>query len=309
MKKRFLCCLVFIIFIGWGNFSSGSTAVEVGLSVPIIIIGTEPVQMKFPDSEDYINVFSTAPFPPGTTIAPENTAPFQVLCPDWSIKVAPDGDTSECPEVEVLAKVTPPIIPSPPPPTRVPDEEEKYHEAIAQLEVQPVTEKDPVLKRLLCYLYQNAGEYDKAVSCYRQAAELSRQKGDVAGQAFAQYQLAFILWAREKEDEAIEQAWKAFEVYQQPEKSEERLRKIERYYQEALELAQEEEDQEKQLLAQYQLALIAHALGEKAKCKQQAEEVLKLSEKIEYPIMGKRQMKELIVKQIQKLLRQVQNAQ
>ena len=43
-------------------------------------------------------------------------------------------------------------------------------------------------------------------------------------------------------------------------------------------------------------------LGDSEKSKQYAEEVLRLFEKIEYPLMGKQRMEELIVNQIRELL-------
>lgn len=56
---------------------------------------------------------------------------------------------------------------------------------------------------------------------------------------------------------------------------------------------------------QHKLALIEYALGDPEKSKQSAEEALRVFEKLEYPLMGKQRMEELVVNQIWELLEEL----
>jgi len=196
-----------------------------------------------------------------------------------------------------IEKVTPPPGIWPIRPRRDPVAEQKYKEAIKKLE--SLVKTYPDIKHSLCHLYLEVGRNQDAKACYEQAADIFRSVNDTAAQALATNQSALFLWELDQKEAAIQQAWNSFEIYRQHVK---KLRQAKKMYQHALAAAQEADDQERQLLVQHQLALIEYVLGDSEKSKQYAEEVLRLFEKIEYPLMGKQRMEELIVNQIRELL-------
>lgn len=284
------------------NVSRASHAVEIGLAEPILIIDAQPVRIKLPGTQEYLSVLMSRSLPPGTIIDPENTASFRVLCPDWSLQQVADGAAFQCPDVKILTQVSPPLVPYPPPPTKVPDEEVKYKSILSQLDHRTVMEDNLLLKRLLCHLYQKAQEYEQADTCYRQAIELASQHDDIVAETFASLQLVFVLWARNQEDEAKDQIQQIFDVSRR-EKIPEILHSQTRSdYAELLQGIQEEDDLERQLMAHYQLALIARMLGENTLCEQHVEQALNLAEQIEFPLMGQRQMNTLILDPLRELL-------
>lgn len=309
MKKVVLWGFVLCIFFGYTNLHNRIAAAKAVLSNPIIIV--EPgssVRMKLSESDVYKDITSTRLISSGTIIDLENSSSFKVLCPDWTmhpVSLEAGVDTFECPEVGPLAEVvTPPsgIWPMPP---RKGFPVDKYDEAIAQLENQPITEQDPEIKRLFCYLYLKAEKDSEAETCYRQALELSQSTKDIAGQALARYQLAFILWRRKAQDESIQQIQQGVEVYQQYTDSEENLRKAEEYYHKALKMSRNEGDIGRQILALHQLALIAYVLGESDESARHAGEALELFKEIEYSDS----VLELIEQQVRDLLVTLQKNQ
>lgn len=303
--------IIRLLFVWWIIFSgvaAGSNAchasqsVPIGLSEPILIVAREPVRIKLPAEQEYMSVCKSRSLPAGTMIDPENTATFYILCPDWSVHTVTKGTAFQCPDVQILTQVSPPLVPYPPPPTKVPDEEIQYKSILSQLDHRTVMEDDSLLKRLAGHLYQKAGEYEQAEICYRQASELAFEHGDVVGETFASIQLAFVLWARQQENEARNQIQQVFDVSRRGKISEIIQSQTRSDYAELLQEIQEEDDLERQLLAHYQLALITRMLGENTLCEQHAKQVLSLAEQIEFPLMGQRQMNALILNPLRELL-------
>lgn len=221
-----------------------------------------------------------------TIISTETGLVMQIILPDGSIEQVP----------------TPPRGIRPFWPRKDPVAVNNYKEAINELEKQCMTKQNPEIKRALCYLYLKSGRNVKAAECYQQAADLFQNTHDIAAQAVARNQLALLLWEFEEQEDAIQQAQQSFKVYQQ---YVEKLHEAEAEYQQVLQSARAKNDQEQQLLVQHQLALISYALGKTEKSKEYAEEVLKLFEKIESPLMGKQRMEKLIVNQIRELLEEL----
>ncbi len=96
--------------------------------------------------------------------------------------------------------------------------QKSYTRAIEQFENSLKTAKDPSFIRLLGYLYlQRAelGDLIKAWKYYNKALNLSLQVNDREGQAIAHHQMAFIHKKRAENDEAIQRAQKALELYRE----------------------------------------------------------------------------------------------
>lgn len=200
-----------------------------------------------------------------------------------------------------IEKVTPPppgILPIYP--QKDPVAEQKYQKAFEELE--SFLKTYPNIKRSQCDLYLKVGRNQDAKACYEQVADIFRNSNNIAAQALAINQAALFQWEFDQKEAAIQQAWSSFEIYRQHIRN---LRQAKETYQNALADAEEIDDQERQLLVQHQLALIEYALGDTEKSKLAAEEALRLFEKIEYPLMGKQRMKELIVNQIWELLEEL----
>lgn len=200
-----------------------------------------------------------------------------------------------------IEKVTPPPGIWPVYPRKDPVAEQKYQGAIEELE--SLVKTYPNIKRSLCDLYLKVGRNQDAKACYEQAADIFRNVNDTAAQALAMNQAALFLWEFDQQEAAIQQAWNSFEIYRQHIR---KLQQAEKMYHYALKAAQEADDQERQLLVLHQLVLIEYALGAPEESKLLAEEVLRLFEKIEYPLMGKQRMEELVVNQIRELLEELQ---
>lgn len=200
-----------------------------------------------------------------------------------------------------IEKVTPPPgIPVLYPP-RVPESEEAYKAAIAELE--SLVSVYPTMKLSLCELYRKVGKNLEARDCYEGTADLFRSRYDMATQVFALNQSAILQWELDQKEAAIQQAQASFDVYRQQVRG---LRQAEKHYQDALHTARDAGDLEQQLLAHHQLALVSYALGNVEQSREHAERVLTLFAKIDTPLMGKQRLDKLIVQQIRELLEELQ---
>jgi tetratricopeptide (TPR) repeat protein len=199
-----------------------------------------------------------------------------------------------------IEKVTPPPGIWPLRPRRDPDAEQKYADAIKELET--LVKAYPTIKLSLCGLYLQVGRNQEAHACYEEAADMFAALNDMAMHALTLNQAAFFLWNIDQKKAAGQQAHHSFDVYRQQIR---RLRQAEQNYQETLQVARDEDDQEQQLLTHQQLALVSYALGKDDESRKHAEVVLKLFEKIETPLMGKQRMDALIVEPIRELLKEL----
>ena len=231
-----------------------NVSAKTGLSEKLLLPGEKPVRVKFPGVEDYIEVRSLRQFPDGAEIAPSNTAPFQILCPDLTkIDVTP-GESFACPETpdfQLVAEV------DPPPPELLPEDFDRGRDFLSLLpeEKQAVTDAEKAIKAieikpeqkiyLLAHVYESLELYTEAAKLLMESSE------NINDPAMLRF-----LGEVYRKDERYREAYQSFAA--------------------ALELARQTENLEEQAAAQHHSALLLKEFNEQDEFRKQAQKALEL---------------------------------
>ncbi len=302
MKKHLiLCMLVFFAAIGTNIGHSVAREREITISDTILIPESVAVRTKMPDGSIQ-EITSSRLLLPGVEIAPDNTASFTLLCPDFTTISSSSEGRLQCPEIP--SDKTPDVIlvadsgqdaswtywpTEPVPPDKEPLEyDERYKTGIAVLEKQLKTTQDNGLKGMLCHLYAKSGHADNTTMCYLEQISQLSNSDDTRRKALVFYEYALHLWKTNQKPGSIEWAYEALKLYQQTGDYRGEFQQSEQGF---LKLSQRTQDVEVQAFARHHLALLYWFYQSIAT--EQANKAFELYEQIGHPKIGE-QLQEVL---------------